>query len=150
MPVYVGFNTIDINQPRTAIRTGADGGVGSITTPPRTGKKFRLVDTQLVLRDFQNALSIKQGEVVGNPTYGTTLWQFVFEPNTDETRRLIEDEVRRVANQDPRLSLNTIQTYNLDNGVLIEMQIAVNLNDSQVQVGFFLNRYDGSIQQMVQ
>lgn len=150
MPIYVGFNTININQPRTIVRTGADGGVGSVTTPPRVGKKFRLVDEQLVIQDLQNALGIRQGEVVGNPTYGTTLWQFVFEPNTDETRRMIEDEIRRVVNLDPRLILNTIQTYNLDNGVLIELQLTVNMNETQVQVGFFLNRYDGSIQQMVQ
>jgi phage baseplate assembly protein W len=146
MPVYVGFNTININQPRTFVRSGVDGGIGSITQSPRVGKKFRLYDDELVIRDFCNALSIKQGEIVGNPSYGTTLWNYVFEPNTDETRNAIENEVRRVASQDPRLTINTLQLFDHAEGILIELQVTVNLNDSTVQLGFLLNRDTGQAQ----
>jgi phage baseplate assembly protein W len=150
MPIYVGFNTIDINQPRKLVRPGVDGGVGSNMVSPRTTKKFRLVDTQLVIRDFQNALSIQQGELPGLPTYGTTLWSYVFEPNTEDTRRMISEEIRRVASQDPRIELTDLQVYFLDQGVQIELQMTVNMTSDEVQVGFFLNRYDGSIQRLAQ
>lgn len=150
MPTYVGFSTQDVNQPKNLIRPGADGGVGGILNAPRLGKKFRLVDEQLVLRDFLNAFSIRQGDKVGQPAYGTTLWNYVFDPNITEIRDQIEDEVRRVASSDPRLLINTIEVYNRENGVLIEMEIAITPFNNATQVGFFLNRFDGSIQQTAQ
>lgn len=143
MPVYTGFNTININQPRNFVRTGVDGGVGSLTQAPRVGKKFRLYDAELVIQDFTNALNIKQGDIVGNPSYGTTLWDYVFEPNTDETRLAIENEIRRVAAQDPRITVNVIQLYDHAQGILAEIQITVNLNDSTVQLGYLLSRQTG-------
>ena len=87
MPQYIGFSTQGANKPKTTnLPTGVDGGVGGILRPVNTGKKFTLVDQQLVLQDFINALNIHQGQKVGQPEYGTTLWSFVFEPNTQDTQ----------------------------------------------------------------
>jgi len=148
MPTYIGFSTQETNQPRPLVRTGAFGGVGNITTSPRLNKKFTLVDEQLVIRDLLNAFSIKQGDKVGQPTYGTTLWTYVFEPGTYEARGEIEDEVRRVISQDPRIVLNTVGVIYEDNGVLIELELAVNMFNNAIQLGLFLNRYDGTVQQL--
>lgn len=150
MPTYVGFSTINEYQQKNLIRPGADGGVGGILNAPRLGKKYRLVDEQLVLRDFMNAFGIRQGDKVGQPGYGTTLWNYVFDPNTPDLRDQIEDEVRRVASSDPRLVINTIDVYSQENGVLIEMEIAITPFNNATQVGFFLNRFDGSIKQLAQ
>lgn len=150
MPTYIGFSTKNVNQPRTLTKSGADGGIGNIVSEPRLGKKFRIVDTECVLQDFLNAFNIKQGDKVGQPGYGTTLWNFLFEPNTGDVRQQIENEIRRVASQDPRLQIGTIQLYSQENGVLVEMEISVNPFSNVVQFGFFLNRYDGSVQQMSQ
>ena len=59
MATYFGFSTID------------------------NSKKFRLVDYELVKRDVLNSLLIKQGEKLGNPSYGTNVWGLIFEPQTD-------------------------------------------------------------------
>lgn len=151
MPAFIGFSTKDVCQSRELVRPGVDGGVGGIAGPqPRLGKKFRLTDTQLVLRDLLNAFSIKQGDKVGQPQYGTTLWNFVFDPNTADLRDQIENEIIRVAGLDPRLTIGTIQVYSQENGVLIEMEIAVSPFNDIVPFGFFLNRFDGSIQQLGQ
>lgn len=139
-------------QVRNIVRPGADGGVGSLsgvpTAEPQLGKKFRLTDAELVLQDLLNALSIKQGDKVGQPGYGTTLWGFVFDPNTQELRTQIEDEIRRVAGLDSRISIGTIQLFSHENGILIEMEISINITDQLIPVGFFLNRFDGTIQQV--
>lgn len=145
MPTYVGFSTINANQPREFLRTEVDGGLGSITQQPRVGKKFRLVDDQLVARDLMNAFSIRQGEKVGHPTYGTTLWNYVFEPNTNETRIQIENEVRRVAGLDPRLTINTLEIYEQDQGVLIELEMTVSPYNNQVQLGLLFDRSTGLV-----
>jgi len=139
MPQYIGFSTINANAPKsTNVATGNDGGVGSVNRPITTGKKFRLLDTPLVIRDFLNALNIPQGQKVGNPAYGTTLWSFVFEPNTADTQYKLENELKRVANLDPRLLVNTVKAFPKENGILIEMEIAVApFNQAQLLNVFF-------------
>jgi phage baseplate assembly protein W len=126
MPNYIGFSTINANKPQsTNLNAGVDGGTGSILQPVRVGKKFRLVDTPLVVRDFLNALNIQQGQKVGKPEYGTTLWSFVFEPNTPDTQFQLENEIRRIANLDPRMVLNYVKAYPQENGILIEVEMAI-------------------------
>ena len=126
MPSYIGFSTINANKPQsTNLNAGVDGGTGSILQPVRVGKKFRLVDTPLVVRDFLNALNIQQGQKVGKPEYGTTLWSFVFEPNTSDVQTQLTDEIRRVASQDPRMILNTVNAFPQENGILIEVEMAI-------------------------
>ena len=126
MPSYVGFSTIGANQPKsTNVQAGVDGGFGGITSPVNTGRKFRLIDEQLVIQDFVNALNIPQGQKVGQPGYGTTLWSFVFEPNTADVQFQLETEIKRVAGLDPRIVLNYVKAFPQDNGILIEVEMAV-------------------------
>ena len=94
MPSYIGFSTINANKPRsTNLPAGLAGGVGSMVQPVIPGKKYRLVDEALVIQDFINSLNIQQGQKVGNPSYGTTLWSFVFEPNTFDVQNQLETEI---------------------------------------------------------
>lgn len=126
MATFIGFNTQNIDQVRkTSLIAGADGGSGSITNSIKTTRKFRTVDGQLVIQDLINALNIPQGQKPGRPSYGTTLWSFVFEPNTLDVQIQIENEIRRVAAQDPRLTLNSVVSYPQDNGVLVEVEFAI-------------------------
>lgn len=126
MALYSGFSTQRYNVTKdSTVRAGVDGGSGSITQPIQLGKKFKLVDEQLILQDFINALNISQGSKPGKPSYGTTLWTFAFEPNTPDMQFLLETEIRRVATQDPRLLLNAINAYPQENGILIELELAV-------------------------
>lgn len=141
MPTFIGYSSIDANQPRTIVRTGLDGGVGGIVTPAKIVKKFRLVDEQLVIRDFINAFNIKQGDKVGQPGYGTTIWNYVFELGTSDVREEIETEVRRVASLDPRITLNTMAVYETENGILIEIEMAVSPFNNAVQLQFLLNKF---------
>jgi len=139
MPSYVGFSTVNSGKPRsTNLNTGPAGGVGSIVTPYNIGNQFGLVDTPLVVQDFVNALNIRQGTKVGNPSYGTTLWSFVFEPNTADVQFQLETEIRRVANQDPRLIINTVRAYPQENGILLEVEMAVSpFNQANLLSVFF-------------
>jgi phage baseplate assembly protein W len=104
---------------------GVGGGPGTITNPVIPGKKYKLSDVQLVIQDFVNALNIRLGEKVGQPQYGTTLWNFVFEPNTPDIQFALETEIRRVAQQDPRIILDFVRCFPQENGLLMEVQFAV-------------------------
>ena len=126
MSQYLGFSTIDANKPKTTNAPGGiDGGVGSIVNGINPGKKFKLTDQNLVIRDFINALNIRQGEKVGQPSYGTILWNFVFEPNTPDMQFALDNEIRRVASQDPRILIDYVKAYPQENGILMEVQMAI-------------------------
>ena len=97
MTTFVGFSTID------------------------QFKKFTLVDNALIKRDLLNAFNIRQGEIAGNPSYGTTLWNYVFENQTQETENAIATEIQRVAGGDPRLYIQNIELFPQQNGILIQL-----------------------------
>ena len=101
MPTFIGFSTINQN------------------------KKFTLVDFELIKRDLANALNIIQGSVPGRPEYGTTIWSYVFENQTDQTQAQMLEEIQRVAGGDPRLYINSAYVYPRDNGILIELEVQV-------------------------
>lgn len=126
MPTFIGFSTQQIDSIRNGqVFSGSDGGAGSLISPVKPTKKFRTVDQDLVIRDFINVLNIPQGQKPGRPDYGTSLWSFVFEPNTLDVQLQLEAEVMRVARLDPRLQLNSVISYPQDNGILIEMELAI-------------------------
>lgn len=141
MPTYIGFSTIGANEPKTTnANTGIDGGVGGVLKPVIPGKKYRLVDEQLVIRDLINALNIQQGQKVGNPGYGSAIWSYVFEPNDADTRLKIENEIRKIANNDPRLIINTVKSYAQENGILLEVELAIApFNNAEILNVFFNN-----------
>lgn len=140
MPNYIGFSTINANKPKsTNLPTGENGGVGSVVRPIVPGKKFRLVDQPLVIQDFINALNIPRGQKVGQPEYGTTIWDFVFEPNTADVQYQLENEIRRIITSDPRLELNFVKAFPKENGILIEVEIAVNPFNQAELISVFFN-----------
>ena len=126
MATYIGFSTQNVGKSQTTnALSGRDGGPGGIRQSIVWGKKFKLVDTKLVVQDLINAMNIRKGTKVGQPGYGTSLWDYVFDTNTQAVRAQIENEVRRLARLDPRIVLNSVAIYSNSNGVLIELQMAV-------------------------
>ena len=126
MPTYIGFSTQNGCKPKsTNLLSGSAGGPGGIRSEVIVAKKYTLVDSDLVLQDLINSLNIRQGTKVGQPGYGTRLWDYVFEYNTAGTQFQIENEIKRLASQDPRMFLNTVKAYPYDNGILIEIQLEI-------------------------
>jgi phage baseplate assembly protein W len=145
MTTFYGFSTSQADNVRSIqVNSGVDGGAGSLTNPIRVGKKFRVVDQDLVLLDFINALNIPQGQKPGKPEYGTTLWTFIFEPNTLDTQIQLETEIKRVASQDPRVILNSVIAYPQDNGILIETEIAVSPFNNPTTLAIYFDQNTNS------
>ena len=88
-------------------------------------KKFTLVDDALIKRDLLNALNIRQGQLVGRPSYGTALWDNLFENQTNETDAAITREIQRVAGGDPRLQITEIDIFPQENGILIQVLLTI-------------------------
>lgn len=150
MPQYLGFSTIDSCKPKST-NTIPNGGVatsgsgtGTIRQPIVWGKKFRIIDEQLVIQDFINALNIPFGQKVGQPGFGTTLWGFIFEPNTSDVQFQIETEIRRVAARDPRLDINYIKAFPYENGILVETQMSVVPFNNPAVLNVYFNQQTGT------
>jgi phage baseplate assembly protein W len=88
-------------------------------------KKFTLTGFDLIKRDLLNALNIRQGQLPGRPGYGTAIWDFLFEPQLESVQLNIEREVQRVAGSDPRIFINSVQSFPQDNGILIQIELEI-------------------------
>ena len=133
MATFFGFNTQNADAIKPAPQPQGTSGFVSLGPKTTTGRKYRLTDSEIVIRDFVNSMNIPQGSKPGNPSYGTTIWQYIFEPNDTTTSAKIEEELIRLASADPRLTLSQVNVYAAENGIIVEMQVSVNpFNDAQL------------------
>ena len=116
MTIFVGYNSID------------------------QFKKFTLVDLELIKRDLLNALNIRQGQLVGRPQYGTTLWDFLFESQMTDTESAIQDELQRVVGGDPRIFITQPpELFPQDNGLLIQLDVQFIPSSEAERLRIFFN-----------
>jgi hypothetical protein len=120
MTTFIGFNTIGQN------------------------KKFTAVDFDLIKIDLLNAFNIRQGELPGRPGYGTVLWNYVFENQTSETQEAIYREIQRVCAGDPRLFVSGVQIFPQQNGILIQLGLAVVPSTTAQQLSIFFDQQQRS------
>jgi phage baseplate assembly protein W len=87
-------------------------------------KNYVLTDFELIKRDLLNFFNIRQGEMPGRPSYGTRIWALLFEPQNEETTQILQDEIQRGIDLDPRLRLDSLDVYPQNNGILIEVAVS--------------------------
>ena len=116
MPTFIGYNTQD------------------------QYKKFTLLDADLVKRDLLNGLNIRQGQLPGRPQFGTTLWDNLFENQSPALVTAIENEIQRVAGYDPRIQILEVQVFPQENGILIQVQLAIVPSTTAQQLSIFYNQ----------
>ena len=84
---------------------------------------FKLYDFELIKQDLMNRLSVRKGERVENPAFGTIIYDALFEPLTVATRQLIIDDVTEQLNADPRLATNEIIVEEYEHGIAIQASL---------------------------
>ena len=124
MSTYIGFSTQHVSEVRRTMNLGVDGAL-SLNSPLKSKNKFKTVDEELVIQDLINSFNITQGEKPGKPDYGTTLWSFVFEPNTFDVQNELRKEVIRIASYDPRLNLSDVQVSHYDSGIQLQLELYI-------------------------
>jgi phage baseplate assembly protein W len=86
-------------------------------------KKFRITDIDLIKQDLTNHFSIRKGEKLMQPDFGTIIWSLLFEPMTDAVHQAIVEDVTQIVKYDPRTNLQNITINEYQNGI----QIAIDL-----------------------
>jgi phage baseplate assembly protein W len=119
-----------LNFSKKKLFRGIDSSAG---TPP----KWTAYDLDLVKRDVLLHLYTPLGSRVMLPGFGTTIWQKLFEPLTEEILEEIKAEVDNVIRSEPRLQLisSEIFTFNQEQG--IRVSITCNFRPFDVVETFF-------------
>lgn len=86
-------------------------------------KNFKLYDFEVAKQDLINRLSIRKGERVENPEFGTIIYDALFEPFTDTLKDAIVEDITANLNADPRISTEEILVSEADHGIAIQATI---------------------------
>ena len=86
-------------------------------------KNFKLYDFEVAKQDLINRLSIRKGERVENPEFGTIIYDALFEPFTDALKDDILEDITANLNADPRISTEEILVTEADKGIAIQATI---------------------------
>jgi phage baseplate assembly protein W len=86
-------------------------------------ESFSLYDLALIKQDLINHFHIRKGERLEQPDFGTIIWDIIFEPLTDEVRRLIVSDVEEIINYDPRIVAENVIVSEYESGLIIECSV---------------------------
>jgi phage baseplate assembly protein W len=60
------------------------------------------------------------------PSFGSIIWEVIFDPLDDRTIALIDADVRSIINNDPRWTLQTVTTTESPNALNLEVVVTYN------------------------
>ena len=86
-------------------------------------KNFKLYDFEVAKQDLINRLSIRKGERVENPEFGTIIYDAIFEPFTEALKDAIVEDITANLNADPRIATEEIIVTEADKGIAIQATI---------------------------
>lgn len=86
-------------------------------------KKFKMTDLELVKQNLFNHFNIRKGEKLMQPGFGSVIWSMMFEPLTEETKNLIQADVKKVVGYDPRTKVNNVIITQFDHGVQLDIEM---------------------------
>ena len=86
-------------------------------------QNFKVYDFECVKQDLINRLSVRKGERVENPEFGTIIYDCLFEPFTETLRDQILEDITANLNADPRIATEEILVTEEDHGIAIQATI---------------------------
>lgn len=105
---------------KPAVQSKAYKGI-STANPDNT--TFSLYDINLIKQDLINHFHIRKGEKLENPTFGTIIWDLLFEPLTPALKDAIVRDVETIINYDPRTRAKQVIVDSYENGIQIECEL---------------------------
>ncbi len=118
MSIYRGFNTID-----------------------RDFGPYKLRDQALIIRDLLNHFTIRKGEKLHNPNFGSIIWNTLFEPLTPTIKEDIRKDVERIVNYDPRIrALNRVTVTEYESGLRLDVEITFATGDQRANLQLEFDR----------
>lgn len=89
-----------------------------------SSKKYTLTDYELAKQDLLNYFSLKKGQKLMQPTFGTIIWDMLFEPLDEGTQDIITQDITKIVSYDPRLRVGQIAVTAQDTGLLVQLTLS--------------------------
>ena len=97
-------------------------------------------DMDLAKQDLMNHFNTRKGERVMMPEFGSIIWDLLFEPLDDQTKKLIDEDVRQVIKNDPRWQLISVTISEAPNALNLEVIMTYLPADETVQLPLIYNK----------
>src|SRR6056300_1045617 len=86
-------------------------------------QNFKLYDFEVAKQDLINRLSVRKGERVENPEFGTIIYDVLFEPLTEAVKQAVADDITANLNADPRLQAEEIIVSEFEHGIAVQATV---------------------------
>jgi len=93
------------------------------STVDKNRAPYTLTDTDLIKRDLLNHFYTKRGERIMRPTFGSIIWDMLMEPDSPTLQEDIKEDIERIVNLDPRVTLENTILYINDQSIRAEVII---------------------------
>jgi phage baseplate assembly protein W len=104
--------------------TGTASGNNAVTfkgfSSRAENQNFKVYDFECAKQDLINRLSVRKGERVENPEFGTIIYDLLFEPFTEALKDAITEDITANLNADPRIGTEEITVVEADHGIAIQ------------------------------
>lgn len=108
-------------------------------------KRYGLTDYALAKQDLINYFNIRRGSKLMQPSFGTIIWDQLFEPLNETTRDIITNDIKRIAGYDPRLLLNNINVVEQTSGLEIQLTLTYIPSDQTEQISLNFDKNSSSL-----
>jgi len=136
------FTKTQISSPTIAHHVSSRRYRGFSTVSPHT-ENFALYDFELIKQDLLNNFYVRQGERLMNPTFGTIIWDVIFDPLTDELKNAVLQNVNQIFNSDPRIRTGNIVITPYDTGLEIQCELIYVLYNIQQKLQMKFDQANG-------
>ena len=80
---------------------------------------------------------------MSDPTFGTIIWDILFEPFTREVQEAVVNDVTRIVNYDPRTKIDKILVDTFDQGIQVDITLTFLPYKIQDQLRFKFDKENG-------
>lgn len=108
-------------------------------------KKYSLTDYALAKQDLINYFQIRKGSKLMQPSFGTIIWNQMFEPLNETTRDIITNDIKRIVGYDPRLLINAISVTEELNGIQLQITLTYVPSDQTETLNLNFNRSSATL-----
>jgi phage baseplate assembly protein W len=111
----------------------------------KEAQNFKIYDFECVRQDLLNQFNTRKGERVMNPSFGTIIWDAIFEPLTESTKNAIIEDITAIINNEPRIEAEKVTVDEYASGILLELTVKYKVTDQRSNIKLSFDREIGLI-----
>lgn len=111
----------------------------------KPGQNFKIYDFECIRQDLLNQFNTRKGERVMNPSFGTIIWDAIFEPLTESTKNAIIEDIRTILSSEPRIDTEAVKVDEYSSGILLEITVRYKVTDQRTSIKLSFDREVGLI-----